>query len=178
MFDTIKMKNRFIYCIILLVSLFSCQRETMPDESNVKLPESITATVGDVVNPYGTWKKGDVVTVYADAGSDTYVYDSSTKAFFSNSLNNTLSISDSYYAVFPVSKASMVSPGKFDLVFRSTVAYIKVGYEVVSPEQTWPAKPSVQMVYDIENSEKNTRYYLYCVSNGLPVAAVTLHYEP
>ncbi len=52
------------------------------------------------------------------------------------------------------------------------------GTEVVSPDQTWPAQPSVEMVYDLEGAQYNTRYYLYCVSGGLPTAGLTLHYEP
>lgn len=52
------------------------------------------------------------------------------------------------------------------------------GTEVMSPDQAWPAQPSVEMVYDLTNPQYNTRYYLYCVSGGLPTAGITLHYEP
>jgi len=52
------------------------------------------------------------------------------------------------------------------------------GEVVVSPDQTWPGQPNIEMVYDISDPKYDTRYYLYCVSGGLPTAAVTLHYEP
>lgn len=45
-------------------------------------------------------------------------------------------------------------------------------------DQTWPAQPSVEITYNLMDTEYNTRYYLYCVSGGLPTAGVTLYYEP
>jgi hypothetical protein len=52
------------------------------------------------------------------------------------------------------------------------------GTIIVGDYQQWPAKPSVEVVYDLHDTDYNTRYYLYCVKGGLPVAGVTLKYEP
>ncbi|MBQ5984625.1 MAG: BACON domain-containing protein [Bacteroidales bacterium] len=52
------------------------------------------------------------------------------------------------------------------------------GTIIVGDYQQWPNKPSVDVVYDLHDTEYNARYYLYCVKGGLPVAGVTLKYEP
>lgn len=52
------------------------------------------------------------------------------------------------------------------------------GVNVVSAEQSWPASPSVEIVYDIDDAQYDTMYYLVCTVAGLPVAGLTLHYEP
>lgn len=53
------------------------------------------------------------------------------------------------------------------------------GLDVVSPTQIVPALPSVEMVFDLTGTDINTRYYLLCPGGpGLPVAVLTLHYEP
>ena len=54
----------------------------------------------------------------------------------------------------------------------------KAGVEVASLNQEWPAQPNVEIVYDIAEPEYNTRYYIVSTKSGLPVAGVTLHYEP
>lgn len=56
------------------------------------------------------------------------------------------------------------------------------GTVMVSEDLEWPAAPSVEVVYELDDSQYNTRYYLVNTpghpSGGLPVAGVTLHYEP
>ena len=52
------------------------------------------------------------------------------------------------------------------------------GTIIVGDYQQWPNKPSIDVVYDLHDTEYSTRYYLFCVKGGLPVAGVTLKYEP
>ena len=52
------------------------------------------------------------------------------------------------------------------------------GTQIVGDYQQWPAKPSIDVVYDLHDTKYGERYYLYCVKGGLPVAGVTLKYEP
>lgn len=52
------------------------------------------------------------------------------------------------------------------------------GTVVVGDTQIWPGEPDIEIVYDLCDTDYNTRYYLYCVSSGLPTAGVTLHYDP
>lgn len=56
------------------------------------------------------------------------------------------------------------------------------GTVMVSEDLEWPAAPSVEVVYELEDTQYNTRYYLVNTpghpSGGLPTAGLTLHYEP
>ena len=56
------------------------------------------------------------------------------------------------------------------------------GTILVSEDIEWPAAPSVELVYELDDTQYNTRYYLINTpghpSGGLPTAAVILHYEP
>ena len=52
------------------------------------------------------------------------------------------------------------------------------GTVVVGEDQGWPAAPNEIIVYNLEGTDYNHRYYLICTLSGLPVANVTLHYEP
>ena len=52
------------------------------------------------------------------------------------------------------------------------------GADVVSENQLWPAQPSIEMIYDIEDPAYDTMYYMVSTKSGLPVAGITLHYEP
>ncbi|MBR0299612.1 MAG: BACON domain-containing protein [Bacteroidales bacterium] len=53
-----------------------------------------------------------------------------------------------------------------------------IGTIVVGDTQDWPAKAGVDVVYDLHDTDYSQRYYLYCLGGGLPVAGITLHYEP
>ena len=56
------------------------------------------------------------------------------------------------------------------------------GTVMVSEDLEWPAAPSVEVVYELEDTQYNTRYYLVNTpghpTGGLPTAGLTLHYEP
>ena len=56
------------------------------------------------------------------------------------------------------------------------------GTILVSDDIEWPAAPSVELVYELEDTQYNTRYYLVNTpghpTGGLPTAGLTLHYEP
>lgn len=56
------------------------------------------------------------------------------------------------------------------------------GTVMVSEDMEWPAAPNVEVVYELENTQYNTRYYLVNTpghpTGGLPTAGLTLHYEP
>lgn len=56
------------------------------------------------------------------------------------------------------------------------------GTILVSEDIEWPAAPSVEVVYELEDTQYNTRYYLVNTpghpTGGLPTAGLTLHYEP
>lgn len=51
------------------------------------------------------------------------------------------------------------------------------GKTVVGAAQVWPALPNAEVVYNLKETEVNTRYYLLCGGSGLPIAGLTLHYE-
>ena len=63
-------------------------------------------------------------------------------------------------------------------VRNASVTADALGVEVVGETQEWPGTGNVEIVYDLVGTEYNTSYNLFCVSGGLPTAAVTLHYEP
>lgn len=52
------------------------------------------------------------------------------------------------------------------------------GNVVVGDDQAWAATPSVEYVYDLKGTDYETMYYLMCTVSGLPIAGLTLHYEP
>lgn len=52
------------------------------------------------------------------------------------------------------------------------------GTVIVGDEQEWPASPDLNIVYDLHDTEYNKVYFLFCTVSGLPVAGLTLHYEP
>lgn len=61
---------------------------------------------------------------------------------------------------------------------NSNVTADPEGTIIVHPNQEWPAKASIDIIYELPNTEYDTRYYLRCVKSGLPCAGVTLRYEP
>ena len=61
---------------------------------------------------------------------------------------------------------------------QASVTADENGTVIVGDLQQWPAKPSIDIIYNLHDTEYNTRYYLYCVKSGLPTAGVTLRYEP
>ena len=63
-------------------------------------------------------------------------------------------------------------------VRNASITADPLGAEVVGETQEWPGTGNVEIVYDLVGTEYNTSYNLFCVSGGLPTAAVTLHYEP
>ena len=52
------------------------------------------------------------------------------------------------------------------------------GKIVVGDRQLWEATGGVTVIYDLHDTDYDTRYYLYCLGQGLPVAGLTLRYEP
>lgn len=52
------------------------------------------------------------------------------------------------------------------------------GNVVVGDEQSWAATPNNVYEYELKGTDYEKMYYLMCTVSGLPVASLTLHYEP